>query len=455
MKFIKKYWDPICLTIIIGMAAIVLLSTFAVFDVETVKSVKANMYMAGLFSGMVVYLILFTSVYFDKRISDATYYFMCLISFGFLCLLTDFVYWHNVEQDLNDLFFRIFYILDNLAVPFLLFLLVHYEKNILNISDRDFRPYENLMFVIMFVNIAVVITNAFTEVVFKIEYGVFHSNAFGLLTLLMPFIISLICVRLTVVYSENRKHSFIVTGCIFLPTVPTVLMLPAFSTTILFLSITIATVIMFGEVYLNRGWEIINSKISLAERKIAIGISRIEPDFLEEALDSIAAIEGTPDDTRIAIVEFKKYLKENIDTITQTKPIHIMNELEHVITYVNLEKLRFKDKLNVKIYIGDRNFYLPAMTLQMITENAIKHGITQREEGGTVTIKAVETEEAHIIIVTDDGVGFNISQPRDQSRSHLGLDNLSTRLRELVDGTFTIESIPGEGTVATVVIPKK
>ena len=122
---------------------------------------------------------------------------------------------------------------------------------------------------------------------------------------------------------------------------------------------------------------------------------------------------------------------------------------------MKLEKLRFKDKLNVMFDIGVRDFMLPAMTLQMIVENAIKHGITQKESGGTVTITTAETEDSYVITVEDTGVGFDVNAPRPENGSHIGLTNLSSRLTSMVGGTFEISSEIGVGTTARVVIPKK
>ena len=103
----------------------------------------------------------------------------------------------------------------------------------------------------------------------------------------------------------------------------------------------------------------------------------------------------------------------------------------------------------------DRDFKVPPMTLQMIVENAIKHGITQKEEGGTVTIITEELENAHRITITDNGVGFDTDAPTDTGRSHVGLENLSSRLKTMMGGTFEIKSKVGAGTTAVVLIPKR
>jgi sensor histidine kinase YesM len=94
------------------------------------------------------------------------------------------------------------------------------------------------------------------------------------------------------------------------------------------------------------------------------------------------------------------------------------------------------------------------MTVQMMVENAIKHGITQREEGGTVTVTSEELPDAFRITVADDGVGFDVNAPRDPNRSHIGLENLEARLKNTLGGTFEISSTPGVGTTAVVTIPK-
>ena len=86
---------------------------------------------------------------------------------------------------------------------------------------------------------------------------------------------------------------------------------------------------------------------------------------------------------------------------------------------------------------------------------SIKHGITIRENGGTVNVLTFDDADNHVIIVSDNGVGFDTSAPpADDSRSHVGIINIRQRLKEMVDGTLEIDSEIGKGTVATIRIPK-
>ena len=92
------------------------------------------------------------------------------------------------------------------------------------------------------------------------------------------------------------------------------------------------------------------------------------------------------------------------------------------------------------------------LTVQPIVENAVKHGICMKENGGTVTLQTSEENGIVTITVIDDGVGFdlNSSETAKNSRSHVGLENVKSRVENFADGKFTVESEIGKGTVVTI-----
>jgi sensor histidine kinase YesM len=184
-------------------------------------------------------------------------------------------------------------------------------------------------------------------------------------------------------------------------------------------------------------------------------IARIQPDVLNRTLNSIKNIEGNPPETVSAIEHFSEYMTRNLMVLGQINTVPFSAEMKHVRTYVNLEKLRFKEKLNVRYDIRDTSFQIPALTLQMLVENAIKHGVTAKESGGTVTITTRLTQEGHLILISDDGVGFDTTKPLpDDERSHIGLANVKQRLEEMSHGTMDIKSEIGHGTLVKIIIPK-
>jgi sensor histidine kinase YesM len=87
-------------------------------------------------------------------------------------------------------------------------------------------------------------------------------------------------------------------------------------------------------------------------------------------------------------------------------------------------------------------------------ENAVKHGIGMKEEGGTVTIKVREYADTFKIIISDDGVGFDPDAIDNRERQHIGLENVKNRLLLMCDAILSIESELGKGTSITISLPK-
>ena len=104
--------------------------------------------------------------------------------------------------------------------------------------------------------------------------------------------------------------------------------------------------------------------------------------------------------------------------------------------------------------IETSDFFLPALSLQPLVENAVRHGVTKREEGGTIWVSTRESKEAYLVTIRDDGVGFDPARPQKDGREHVGIENVRSRLAAQCDGLLTIASRPGQGTVAQVRIPK-
>ncbi len=194
----------------------------------------------------------------------------------------------------------------------------------------------------------------------------------------------------------------------------------------------------------------------LYESRVAIMVSQIQPHFLYNSLTSIAMMCSIdPDTAQEATITFADYLRGNMDSLKQKTPVPFSKELEHLKKYLYIEKLRFGDDLNIVYDIQTDNFTLPQLSIQPLVENAVKHGVGMKREGGTVTIATRETDKAFEVIVSDDGVGFDTEQTKNDGRSHIGMENVRRRLAEMCGGTVTITSVIGEGTTATVTLPKE
>lgn len=217
-----------------------------------------------------------------------------------------------------------------------------------------------------------------------------------------------------------------------------------------------ALLLIYNKTFIERGNELRKKERELAEQHEEVLLFQIQPHFLYNALNTIRYLcKHDPVLAEEAIIGFSKYLRGNMDSLSQTKPIPFKNDLEHLGYYLAIEKLRFSN-INVQYDIRAKEFPIPVLTLQPIVENAIKHGLTQKPEGGTVKIFSDELENEYIVQVSDDGVGFDTTVPRPpDKRSHIGVNNTRSRIETMCGGTFDIDSTPGVGTTVTIRIPKQ
>ncbi len=192
----------------------------------------------------------------------------------------------------------------------------------------------------------------------------------------------------------------------------------------------------------------------LKESRISIMLSQIQPHFIYNTLGTIERMcLRDPEKAFELVRNFSLYLRGNFSELNNVIPIQFEEELKHVEYYVNIEKVRFPD-MNIVYDVKTTGFLLPALSVQPLVENAIKHGLMRLESGGTVVIRSYETDKHYCIEVKDNGVGFDTSQPIDEKK-HVGLCNIRGRLKAMVSGELLLESTIGVGTCAVIMIPKE
>ena len=192
----------------------------------------------------------------------------------------------------------------------------------------------------------------------------------------------------------------------------------------------------------------------LAESRISTMMSQIRPHFIYNTLGSIEQLcKLDPPKAGELVHNFAKYLRGNFGELDNPKPILMSQEMEHVRHYINIENVRFPD-MTFTFEMNSDDFHIPALTIQPIVENAIKHGLMKLPRGGTIHVVAYETDAAYCVCVVDDGVGFDTGALLDD-RKHVGLRNIRERLKVMVNGTLDIKSTVGVGTKVVITIPKE
>ena len=202
--------------------------------------------------------------------------------------------------------------------------------------------------------------------------------------------------------------------------------------------------------------EIVAREREINEMQIRLVISQIQPHFLYNALNTIYYLcEKDISLAQEAINHFSNYLRGNMNALSATKPVDFEVELNHVKNYLALEEMRFGDELEVVYDIETMDFKIPSLCLQPLVENAVKHGVGKKIDGGSVTIRTREMSDSYEVVVADDGVGYDTSVKKEDGRSHVGIENVRSRIEKMIHGTLIIKSEPGEGTIAVIHIPKE
>lgn len=217
---------------------------------------------------------------------------------------------------------------------------------------------------------------------------------------------------------------------------------------------TIATVnsCLFYYIWMHLEFVHDHEKALMAEQRIRIMMSQIQPHFLYNTLSSIQALCLSDPEKAFDVTEkFGTYLRQNIDSLDQPQLIPFEKELEHTRVYSEIEMIRFPS-IRIEYDTRDTDFSIPALTVQPLVENAIRHGI-RGVENGIVCVSSKKAGDFYEIMISDNGRGFDVQAAENASGTHIGLHNVKERIEEMCGGTLTIESITGAGTTITIRIP--
>ena len=271
----------------------------------------------------------------------------------------------------------------------------------------------------------------------------------------IPFCLYFINLVLITTYRAhlNRRERVFFYAYLVLPLAAETIQMLHYGIALMNTACTLALLLVYVNIQMQRDLDAEQQERMLTNSRIDIMLSQIQPHFLYNTLTAIQQLcDKDPAQAKESILVFSRFLRGNMNALSSKSPILFEQELTHVRNYLALEQQRFGPRLQVHYAIGAQDFTLPPLTLQPIVENAVRHGVLRREEGGAVTISSWETADADVIEVADNGVGF---QPPSDDRLHIGIENVRGRLSALCGGRLTIESMPDQGTTVTITLPKE
>ncbi|HEY8479451.1 MAG TPA: histidine kinase [Spirillospora sp.] len=215
--------------------------------------------------------------------------------------------------------------------------------------------------------------------------------------------------------------------------------------------------------------ELDHSRTLLMEAEMRALRAQISPHFIYNSLTTIASfVRSDPERARELLLEFAGFTRYSFrrhgDFTT------LAEELRSIDRYLLLQRARFGEELRVTLRIAPEVLpvAVPFLCLQPLVENAVRHGLQDRSEPGSITIVAEDAGSDCVISVEDDGIGMDPDHVRrllsgevrpsadDGDAAGIGLANVDQRLRQVYGPEYglVVETGPGAGTKVTVRVPK-
>lgn len=190
----------------------------------------------------------------------------------------------------------------------------------------------------------------------------------------------------------------------------------------------------------------------LHNSRIVLAMSQIRTHFIFNVLNAISSLcKSDPEMADEELVRFSRYLRNNIDIMQEDKPIPFEKALDHMHNYIDLERLRFGEKIILDENYEFVDFTIPSLVMQPLVENAIKHGLLPKAEGGTIRVSTSRRGSYILIEIADDGIGFDAR--KKIAKTSVGLSNVRFRVERMMNGRMQVESTPGKGTLVRLWLP--
>jgi len=222
----------------------------------------------------------------------------------------------------------------------------------------------------------------------------------------------------------------------------------------------VVMILLLSMHYLTAITQLQTSVLRTQEAEIAFLRAQINPHFLYNALNSIAALCATaPERAEDVVVELSQYLRRSFDFKRIDAMTTLGKEVELLEAYLYIEKTRFGDRLEVEYDIDETlNIPIPPLILQPLVENAVRHGLMNNVAGGTVTISIRRQQGEAVFTIEDNGVGIEaarISELLEEKPKSggIGMWNINQRLKMLYNRGLTVYSVIGGGTRITFCLP--
>lgn len=343
------------------------------------------------------------------------------------------------------------------ASALLLYFFARYISEYLKISGKVKKMFLTAVTSVCGIQVFFAFISPFTGSIFYVTESGYHRGDLFIISKLIPFFCYILFTALVVAYRKilTRREIVFFLLYIFVPLVGGAVQMFVRGIAVVNIGVSLALIFILVNIQFEHEVALRRQEKELAEQRIDIMLSQIQPHFLYNALGTIAHLcRHDPLKAKKATEEFAMFLRGNMDSLKKREPIPFEQELNHVMNYLYLEQQRFQERLLVVYDIQTKAFRIPPLSLQPLVENAVRHGILRKEEGGTITIRTAGMGSYAVVTIEDDGVGMENAghSPNLGSNAHIGIENVRKRIETMMEGSLEIKS-SDKGTVVTLKIP--
>ena len=336
---------------------------------------------------------------------------------------------------------------------------INYLAGYLQEKGAPVRLLRGIVWGIVGISILLLLVSGWNQMFYYIDAGnLYHRGSLNWLSLVMgiagtiPAVIWLFRYRRLL----NAKEYIAFLSYLLLPELALISQIFFYGVISLQLSTTFVGICIYIFIQSEQAHKLSEKELELERSRTNLMVSQIQPHFLYNALTGIKELCRKEPETAVdAMDHFAYFLRRNLDSLSDTRLVLFEKEIGHVKDYFYLEKMRFKNRVNLVLELHFTDFLLPPMTLQPLVENAVRYGITKQDSGGTVTIRSEQRDGQVQITITDNGVGFDVSAPLEDGRTHTGIENVRSRLALQCGGTLEITSETGAGCEVRITLPRR
>ncbi len=274
--------------------------------------------------------------------------------------------------------------------------------------------------------------------------------------LYLPLVLILAIDIITLIFKRKRfslRHFLALLIYLIPAMIATIIQAITFDIVALNTTLSISSIAVYMIILTDQIEQYMRQQAAIANQNANIMVLKMRPHFIYNTMTSIYYLcEQDPKKAQQVILDFTSYLRKNFNAMVSNDMIYFSEELEHIQAYLAVELSQFEDNLSVEYDTPHTQFRLPPLTLQPLVENAIKHGMNPDSEPLRIIVKTASTNSGSLIIVKDNGPGFD---PKDVFDSHNALSNIKKRLEIMCRGKITIISEKDEGTEVRILIPSQ